>query len=382
MKFNVNMKSLVVRHAFVLTLLTMAYGLCMQSCKKELAAPEPLPFVVSDLTASADTIVINSSTPGDEAVTISWPAFANAMISYKVLLSTGDRVDSIAVAAGATSKRFSQGELNTVLVEKLKMSVNVKAPLDITVLATIPSKNLSTTSKTIRVQVVPAPVGAAYASLWVVGDATPNGWNIENPNPMKQDPTNAFQFKFNEVLQAGEFKIPVSTGNWGTDFFMPLTNNPAFSDTRVQLVSGGKPDYKWKISSAGAYKIVLNISTSPSMTITPFTPYKQLWLVGDAAPAGWNIDAPTPMSPTVGNPYEFTYTGPLKAGEFKIPTATGNWNVDFFMPPVNGAGIDSKDAIVVPGGKMDNKWKITVSGDYKITCNQLYETISIVKITQ
>ncbi len=378
MKFNWNIRLSASKQLGNILL----WGVCLimvQSCSKELDAPTPLPFEITDITASADKVVINPSKPSEDALTVSWPAFSNSMISYKIILANGEQRDSVAVASGAISKRFTQGELNAILVEKLKMTVNVESKLDITVLGLIPSKTLSTTSKTISIQVVPGPVGAAYASLWVVGDATPNGWNIENPNAMKKDPTNAFQFKFNEVLNAGDFKIPVATGNWGTDFFMPLANHPKLSETGVQLVPGGNPDYKWNIATAGVYKILLNISATPFITIKPFTPYKQIWLVGDAVPSGWTIDNPTPMVPTAGNPYEFTYTGSLKVGEFKIPTATGSWDGDFFMPPTNGEGTTGKDAIIIAEGKIDNKWKITEAGTYKITFNQLYETISIVK---
>ncbi|HBW81590.1 MAG TPA: hypothetical protein DEF78_17570 [Sphingobacterium sp.] len=163
----------------------LLWGVCLimvQSCSKELDAPNPLPFEITNITASADKVVINPSKPSEDALTVSWPAFSNSMISYKIILANGEQRDSVAVASGAISKRFTQGELNAILVEKLKMTVNVESKLDITVLGLIPSKTLSTTSKTISIQVVPGPVGAAYASLWVVGDATPNGWNIENPN--------------------------------------------------------------------------------------------------------------------------------------------------------------------------------------------------------
>lgn len=378
MKFNWKIRLSASKHLGNILL----WGVCLimvQSCSKELDAPNPLPFEITDITASADKVVINPSKPSEDALTVSWPAFSNSMISYKIILANGEQRDSVAVASGAISKRFTQGELNAILVEKLKMTVNVESKLDITVLGLIPSKTLSTTSKTISIQVVPGPVGAAYASLWVVGDATPNGWNIENPNAMKKDPTNAFQFKFNEVLNAGDFKIPVATGNWGTDFFMPLANHPKLSETGVQLVPGGNPDYKWGCTDIKQNLVSASSCDVPFITIKPFTPYKQIWLVGDAVPSGWTIDNPTPMVPTAGNPYEFTYTGSLKVGEFKIPTATGSWDGDFFMPPTNGEGTTGKDAIIIAEGKIDNKWKITEAGTYKITFNQLYETISIVK---
>jgi hypothetical protein len=50
------------------------------------------------------------------------------------------------------------------------------------------------------------------------------------------------------------------------------------------------------------------------------------------------------------------------------------------MPPVNGAGLSATDAILIPGGNPDNKWKIEVTGNYKVTVNQLHETIRIEKV--
>jgi hypothetical protein len=221
--------------------------------------------------------------------------------------------------------------------------------------------------------------GPAYARIWIVGDATPYGWNIDNPNEMRVDPSDPFIFTYNEILKAGEFKFPTSTGNWGTDFYMPLTNYQDLNNQGVKLVKGGSPDYKWKITTPGAYKIALNIRDM-TISIKPFTPYEKLWIVGDATPNGWNIDNPNQMVKDAANPYVFTYEGTLKAGEFKIPTATGNWGTDYFMPPVAGQGISGTVAKFIPGGNPDNKWKITQEGNYRITLNQLYETILIEKL--
>ncbi len=140
---------------------------------------------------------------------------------------------------------------------------------------------------------------------------------------MRVDSSNLFVFTYNEILTAGEFKIPVATGNFSTDYYMPLTNNPAITETGAQLVPGGNPDYKWKITTPGAYKIKLDISAN-TISIQPFTPFPQVWMVGDATPAGWNIDNPTPMVADPVNPYKFTWSGPLTAGEFKLPVETGD----------------------------------------------------------
>jgi len=237
-------------------------------------------------------------------------------------------------------------------------------------------------SLTIVVSEAQAPL---YSKLWIVGDATPNGWNIDNPNQMKVDPFNAYVFHYNEVLKAGEFKFPTSTGNWGGDFYRPLINHPPITDTTAALTFGNAnpPDNKWVIASAGPYKISLNI-LSNSIHIVPFTPYTALWMVGDATPNGWNIDNPTAMTPVAGDPYTFTYSGPLSVGEFKIPVKTGDWGCDYFRPDMNHPALTDGSAPFVPHGggtadANDYKWSITAAGNYTITFNQLYETISIVK---
>jgi starch-binding outer membrane protein SusE/F len=237
-------------------------------------------------------------------------------------------------------------------------------------------------SLTISVTKAVAPL---YSQLWIVGDATPNGWNIDNPNQMKVDVFNPYIFHYNEILNAGEFKMPTTTGNWGGDFYRPLSNHPPITDTTAALVLGSTnpPDNKWQITAAGAYKISLNIAYN-SIHIEPFTAYTALWLLGDAAPNGWDDNNPTPMVAT-SDPYTFTYEGALNAGEFKIPVAVANgFAGPYFRPEINHPPITDTNAPFVPqaSGKADSddyKWQITEAGNYKITINQLYETISIVK---
>lgn len=218
-----------------------------------------------------------------------------------------------------------------------------------------------------------------YERLWIVGDATPSGWDISAPGEMRVDSSNLFVFNYNAVLKTGEFKIPTATGDFNTDYYMPLANHPDISETGVQFVQGGNPDLKWQITNPGPYKIKLDLEQM-KISIKPFTPYTQIWMVGDATPVGWNIDNPQPMTPDSNDPYVFTYTGPLNAGEFKFPVETGDWGGDFFMPEVSGAGPGSTRMKFVPGGSPDYKWKITSPGNYKITINQLMETISIQKL--
>ncbi|MDE6669397.1 MAG: SusF/SusE family outer membrane protein [Muribaculaceae bacterium] len=103
----------------------------------------------------------------------------------------------------------------------------------------------------------------------------------------------------------------------------------------------------------------------------PVTPYEieNLWMVGNATPADWNIDNPVQMEKTDAN--IFRYEGTLNEGEFKCPMEPGNWGGPFIMPAVNGVtishtGVVSEEISLMPDGNPDNKWVVTESGTYQV----------------
>lgn len=221
-----------------------------------------------------------------------------------------------------------------------------------------------------------ALASSPYNELWIVGSAMPKGWDIDNADAMVQDTSDPFVFTFNEELVAGEFKIATAK-DWGALFYRPTSADQPISDTDIQL-SAGDPDYKWNITEAGPYKITLNLREN-TITITPFVPYENLWIVGDATPAGWNISSPVPM--VRESDYIFAWTGQLNAGEFKFPISTGDWGTGFFMPYSADESIATTLVTFRPTGSPDTKWRVQPGeeGTYTIKLDQLRHTISIVK---
>lgn len=109
-----------------------------------------------------------------------------------------------------------------------------------------------------------------YKHLYLVGDATPAGWDINNPVPMIVNPDNEFEFTWEGALTPGQFKIPVRIGNWSADFFMPVADGEKdLSKTTCKLIKGGNPDQKWVITddTKGNYKLTVNIENLESPTI-------------------------------------------------------------------------------------------------------------------
>src|SRR5690606_15850780 len=111
------------------------------------------------------------------------------------------------------------------------------------------------------------------------------------------------------------------------------------------------------------------------------TPFANMYLVGDATQNGWDIGNATPM--VKSSDYTFTWTGTLQAGDFKFTCdKQSDWNGAWFLASQNGiepTGSEEQVLFSQPGSNPDNKWKITSTGTYAITLNQLKETVIIQK---
>lgn len=96
-----------------------------------------------------------------------------------------------------------------------------------------------------------------------------------------------------------------------------------------------------------------------------------LYMVGDATPAGWDINNPTPFTPTQSDPLIFVYEGSLNAGELKCCLTPGSWDVSFIHPLTAGCeiskgGVHAESFQLYAGGE-DLKWKVTDAGRYNLT---------------
>ncbi|MCK9207908.1 MAG: SusF/SusE family outer membrane protein [Salinivirgaceae bacterium] len=216
--------------------------------------------------------------------------------------------------------------------------------------------------------------GPAYDVLYIVGDATPIGWDIANAIALVQNPDNLFQFIYDGILVPGDFKFPVNQNtDWGQDFFM---RDPNSSDsTKVYLHNGGdSDDNKWTITKKGWYRIVLDISKM-TIKIEPL----ELYIIGSATEVGWNIGQAIPLTQNTDEPYLFVFQGNLGAGEFKFPVnRQSDWGQDMYMK-------DPEDETKMyrhrGGAADDSKWVLEAgdAGTYILTLNVKDLTIDIAK---
>jgi len=225
-----------------------------------------------------------------------------------------------------------------------------------------------------------------FTNLYLLGDATPVGWNIESPENMTQNETNPYIWEWEGELIAGEFKMSTFTGNWcdGVWINSAQPNQILTATDYITTFGCDGPDNKWRLNAtdAGDYKITVDVENKTINIISIDEPdYDSLFLVGDATPVGWNIKSPIPMVKYETNPYLFTWEGTLKAGELKFSTFTGDWcDGEWINASQPNQTLSAIDYIITNGcDGPDNKWKVSASeaGNYMISIDLKNKAISI-----
>jgi len=234
-----------------------------------------------------------------------------------------------------------------------------------------------------------------YSTIYFVGNETDWGFR-----PMAQDPIDPFLFRIGVFFtKGGEFKFGTSEGSWENMYKAPR-DNASYTDSEVMFVKGFDPDPKWVLQSNEtnlAYKICLDTRPSAErMMMHPFTPYTEMYMVGDATPNGWDLGNATAMTPDAADAMVFTWSGYLNAGEIKFsPDKQSDWNGAWFMATAeneaptgtpqrmlfinksdNACQEQYKDVAV---GGIDLKWRIEQAGNYTITLNQLTEEVTFAR---
>ena len=234
-----------------------------------------------------------------------------------------------------------------------------------------------------------------YDAIWFI-----DGMDGYSFKPMTQDAFDPFLFRYGaEFNNEGDFKFATASGSWENNYKATQPDAP-YTDSSVEFVKGFDPDNKWRLKTAElgkAYKICLDIrSGKERMLMREFTPYDDIALVGTATMTEWSLGDAESMTKDPSNPYVMTWTGTLNTGELKFTCdRQGDWNGAWFMSATNGAAptgqeekmlfINKSDDYLkaqyleVDIRNIDNKWKIAEAGTYKITLNQLTETVTIAK---
>ncbi|UZJ44150.1 SusF/SusE family outer membrane protein [Marinimicrobium sp. C6131] len=110
--------------------------------------------------------------------------------------------------------------------------------------------------------------GESGVHLFLVGDATPGGWSLDDATMMDRGADNTRQYTVTLELTSGSFKIAMAESaselsfDPGHDWIHPNTEGQPLAETAYSIVTAGEgEDYKWQISedAAGTYDIAVDL---------------------------------------------------------------------------------------------------------------------------
>lgn len=307
------------------------------------------------ITASVPDIVLDESNHSLEAVALEWTTGYNYgsgnAISYTLELAESgtdfaDPYVALENSAQVYSWNPSVEELNEIIRNHFNVESGNSISLDARVTATVAGYEELQQSVTTFTAVPYQPV---TSTLYIIGDAAPNGWSADNASEMQRTDNGIFTWVGN--LSEGDLKFIVKLGE-----FLPSYNNNGKGGL-VYRTSDEQPDEKFHIGEAHCYQVDVNlldltVNITKTEGITPA--YDKIFFVGNETDWGFRQMSQDPLDPflfRIGIFFE-------KGGEFKFGTADGSWENMYKATSAN-APYTQQSVEFVKGFDPDNKWFLT-----------------------
>ena len=317
------------------------------------------------LKAEADTTLISEWTAAQYNLT----NLENTKYMLQMDLAGNDFADPIdLVSTESTSAGTTVGQLNSILLSVLELDPEVSHAIELRVRAFV---NQATTfsdiySEVISISMTPYDDQIYVKPIYLLGDATPAGWDNTKGTPLAY--IGGGKFAVVETLNAtGDWykflSIPGQwTPQWGTD-----AQGASSSGNLVYRPDDPTPDPP----SIPSFKVEGDyyfMADTVNLKYETFLTSGNLFLVGDATPAGW--DAGAAVAFTESTPHIFTLTTNLNAGgEIKFLEVQGAWAPQW---GTNDKGSNKKGLLVyrpnetvadppsIPGPAAAGQYTITV----------------------
>ena len=360
----------------------IAITLVFAACEKPV---EPTPDTPLILTLSTDTVLCLPVYKDLPALDLSWTAGTNhgtgSAISYTVEMDTigANFAGGLKWEIGRTADRtmvFSHKQLSdTLSLTYPDIPEGQYTRFEWRVKAKVLQTGEVQLSQPVAVTI--AWRDAMLTDLYMIGDATPNGWDLNRATPMIMDMYNFSVFTWTGQLHKGEFKMLTSTEDW-----LPCYVRDTTADGKMVYRHDEEtyPDIKWVITKAGNYRIDVNVEAlTIDIEYLGGESYSHVYMIGDATPGGWSWDNITELNHPETN--IFTYQGMLSAGQIKFPTELrSDWSGEMLYAPTPDCAPSENGTFDAHIGDPDNKWLITTPGEYQIRININDTTISFVKL--
>lgn len=208
---------------------------------------------------------------------------------------------------------------------------------------------------------MPVKAELNYLRLYMVGQATPAGWNENLPEEMT--PIGNDCFLWDGYLQEGDFKFLNTRGDWNSSLVASEYNQPLNPGEKLELrfnESQSYPDHKFYNSQAGWVRVIVNLR---DMNVNFRRPV--LGLVGEAA-LGWSLGKNV-IPVFADDEGRAVWSGQLRRGELKILAGNcDDWSPCYNAPEAGDRLSDGGHAMIY-NGEGDFKYEVPVSGFYTLT---------------
>ena len=316
------------------------------------------------INASATELTLNEVEHATDALELTWTSGTNHgtgnRISYTLELAiAGTEFAEPAIIKSNVLQEYSWKPnvetLNAIVLNDLHCPAGVPATIEARITATVANMEETQVATT---EFVVTPYTPVTPTLFIIGDATPNGWSVDAATEMTR--TDNGIFTWTGDLAAGELKFITTKGQ-----FLPSYGVDA-AGKFVLRTSDDQPDGKIVITEAHCYKVDVNLLTL-TVTLTEtegvVPPYDAIFFVGNET--DWNFVPmyQDPLDPFIFKlGYEF-----VKGGDFKFGTAPGSWE-NMYKAAEESAPYTNTGVSFISGFDPDPKWVLNADelGAYRM----------------
>lgn len=323
------------------------------------------------LKVSSSDVVLNQDLGNEEAISFTWGSAANrgegTKLTYYFKMDMADNnfetsIAKVEIPEGVQSISYTHKEMNALL-NGWKVTAGETAMLEAEIIAEVSGGSVYMKPEISKVQFSVTGYNIAPRDLFIVGSAVEG---MDATKALKMNEVLSEQkYEWGGHLEQGDFKFIKSRTSLTPSYTKGADNNTlVYNET-----DGGT---LFHIDKKGYYFITVDVEELTIAREIPEKKYENVWAIGDATPAGWNV--PKAINLREINNIQFVYEGDLYAGELKFPLEylDGNWNMSYLMPKTHGTepgGDNTMEYVENEKAKThDYKWKITESqtGIYKI----------------
>ncbi|HEV7621968.1 MAG TPA: SusF/SusE family outer membrane protein, partial [Flavisolibacter sp.] len=297
------------------------------SCKKSYDAELNKGDTRLILSVSKDSMSLKQVNETADAFVFNWTSGSNkgtnSSIAYTLKIDKkGNNFKNPQIEQldkGVLTKKYTVKDFNALLLNKWNSSPDTAVNLEAKIIASVSDKTVAADSSNI-ISFTAKPYAPVTGNLYLIGDATPNGWDANSATPLSAIIGQPGKFSWQGNLKSGHLKFITTLTQ-----FLPSYNKGSSNTSLFYRTDNAQPDDKFNISIPGNYVVTVDLlNLTINIATGNLPPYTQLWIVGSATPNGWDINNPNKMIVDSSNLFVFNYNEILAAGEFKMPTSTGN----------------------------------------------------------